>query len=159
MVKNFQRDLSKGKEAERVVFNTLSALYPDYTFEDISDQREYRRIGDIKAINNSTGVVSYFEVKNDSVIHNTGNINCEEEVYYNDDDRVVKGFMYNDYQYYCILSAQERKIYIIDFKILQENYKKGQLKIMEHYDQMSYCYLLPIGYIKKLGGLIKTIEY
>lgn len=67
--------------------------------------------------------------------------------------------MYSDYQIYCIVSQIERRIYVIDFKVLQANYKKGEFKMKNHYDQESYFYTLPIGKLKQLGGLIKVIEY
>lgn len=99
------------------------------------------------------------EVKNDEVIYKTGNVLCEEEVYYKDADYFKDGYMYSDYEVYCVVSEPERKIYIIDFKVLKSIYKKGENKIINHYAQYSDVYLVPIGFIKQNGGLIDIIEY
>lgn len=42
--------------------------------------------------------------------------------------------MYSDYEIYCILSRSERKIYVINFRILKENYKQGWYKRLEYTD-------------------------
>ena len=67
--------------------------------------------------------------------------------------------MYSDYDIYTVVSEPERKIYVIDFKILKEIYKKGEFKRINHYAQFTDAYLLSLGMIKKYGGLIDTIEY
>lgn len=101
----------------------LSSLYPNYSWEDVSDIREYRYRGDIRATDKETGQQFYFEVKDDSRIAETANILCEEENYLKETDRYISGGMYADNDYYCVLSQKERKIYIFDFKILQQIYK------------------------------------
>jgi hypothetical protein len=65
------------------------------------------------------------EVKNDEVIHKTGNVLCEEEVYYKSYDFWKSGFMYSDYEIYCVVSEADRRIYVIDFKVLKAHYKSG----------------------------------
>jgi len=67
--------------------------------------------------------------------------------------------MYSDYEIYCVLSKEERKIYMIDFAVLRANYRKGDFKAINHPTQISYSYLLPLGTLKKYGGLIATIDY
>lgn len=99
------------------------------------------------------------EVKNDEVIHKTDNVLCEEEVYYKDYDYSKLGFMYSDYEIYCVVSEPSRKIYIIDFKILKEHYRSGQYKFFDYPHQCSDTYLLSLGVVKKYGGLIDTISY
>jgi hypothetical protein len=80
----------------------------------------YRR-GDIQAYGN--GQFIYIDVKDDTVIHETGNVLCEEEVYFKENDYYKKGFMYSDYDVLCVLSRVTRRMYFIDFKKLKEFYK------------------------------------
>ena len=72
------------------------------------------------------------EVKNDSVIHATGNVLCEEEVFYKEYGYYRDGFMYNDYEIYCVVSEPSRKIYVMDFKVLKEHYKEGRYKYFDY---------------------------
>ena len=158
MVFNFYDDLNNARAAENIVKNTFAALSSNYTFENVADQREYFYKGDIRATA-ADGRQIYIEVKDDSRIADTGNVLCEYEVYYKDYGHFGKGNMQSDYDIYCVVSQAERKIYVIDFSILQANYKKGQHKVIYHWDQDTYCYLLPVSTIKKLGGLITVVNY
>lgn len=72
---------------------------------------------------------------------------------------MIKGNMYCDSDIFCVVSQQARKIYILDFKRLQEIYKKGEYRVIEHPEQTTYCYLLPIHRAKQWGALITTIGY
>ena len=158
MLRDFQADMAAAKPAEQLVLNTLSSLATGWAFVDVSNIRECRYKGDIKAIS-ADGKEIYLEVKNDSRIADTGNILCEYQNYIKDGNYFIKGNMYSDYDYYCIVSQQQRKIYIIDFSILKANYTKGTHKVIEHWDQDTWCYLLPLGVVKSLGGLVATLEF
>ena len=158
MVENWERDLAKGRRGERIVLNALSAHYTNYTFEDVADKREYFKYGDIRAISND-GSFFMFEVKNDEVIATSRNVLCEELVAYKDTGEIKDGFMYNYYQYYCIVSEPERKIYILDFKVLKKLYKQGQYKEFPHKDQTTYGYLLPLKQIERNDGILTILEY
>lgn len=158
MLVNFNTDLVKGKRAEQIVKEVFTALTDKYTFTDVSNNPSYYHKGDLLATA-ADGKQIFIEVKNDEVIHKTKNILCEEEVYYKEADYYQDGNMHSDYEIYAIVSEPERKIYVIDFKILKEHYRKGEFKRIEHYDQFSDVYLLPTGNIKRYGGLIDIIEY
>lgn len=158
MVFNFFDDLNKARVAESIVLDTFSQLTTGYSFENVANERKYFYKGDIKAIA-ADGREIFIEVKDDSRIADTGNVLCEYEVYYKESGTFGKGNMKSDYDIYCVVSQSEQKIYVIDFDTLQANYKKGQHKIIRHYDQDTYCYLLPIDTIKKLGGLIAVVDY
>lgn len=158
MLKDFFKDLALAKPAEQQVLNTLSSLAPNYIFDDVSNIKEYRYKGDIRATA-ADGTVYFLEVKNDSRIADTGNVLCEYENYIKDGGYFIKGNMQSDYDFYCIVSEQQRKIYIIDFTILKANYTKGKHKVIPHYDQDTYCYLLPLLELKKLGGLVTVLDY
>ena len=159
MVQQFYADLNKARQAEQVVRTTLSSLAPGYTFIDVGEDKQYYHIGDIKVIDNETGEEYFIEVKDDSRIAQTHNVLCEEEVYYSDYDQCVKGNMYSNYQYYAVVSRQEKKIYIFDFDTLKSMYKRGEYKVIPHYDQTTYAYLVPIGLIDRFGGLMDVIDF
>lgn len=75
-----------------------------YTFEDVSDLPQYYHKGDIKATCLEDGREIFIEVKDDSRIHQTKNILCEDEVYYKDADYWAPGNMESDYDIYVIVS-------------------------------------------------------
>lgn len=158
MLRDFYKDLEEAKPAEELVLKTLSSLAPGYTFTDVSNLREYRYKGDIM-VTTPTGEHIFLEVKNDNKIADTSNVLCEYRNYIKDSDYFIKGNMCSDYDYYCIVSQQQRKIYIIDFSILKANYTKGEHKVIHHYDQDTWCYLLPLGVLKRLGGILHIINY
>ena len=157
-VVKFNEDLEKGHRAELLVQKVFSQLTGEYVFDLVSDQPAFYHLGDIRAIGKD-GKEHMIEVKNDCRIGETKNILCEEEVWYYSIDSNVKGFMHNNYEYYCVVSEPEHKIYVIDFKVLFSIYRKGEFKALNHYDQMSYAYLVPLGLVKKYGGLIAVIDY
>ena len=158
MLSNFYEDLNNAKTAELMVRDLFASLTDQYTFDAVGDQREYFYRGDIRATTPS-GKEIFIEVKDDSVIHKTGNILCEDEVYYKQYDYYGKGNMQSDYDIYCVVSKPARKIYVLDFKVLKEIYTKGEFKMIDHYDQTTYCYLLPIGRAKQWKALLNTIEF
>lgn len=158
MVKDFQRDLEQAHSAEQLVREVFSSRSSFYSFEDVSDQRQYFKKGDIKAVG-IDGKEIMIEVKDDSRIAETKNILCEEEVYYLDGGFSVPGNFYSDYEIYCVVSRQERKIYVMNFRKLKEIYKKGQYQEIKHYDQITYCYLLPLSTARKYGALIEEVRF
>lgn len=159
MLNNFNTDLAAAKPAEKMVRNIFSSLTNEYRFEDVSNQREFYYIGDLKATSLATGKEIFIEVKNDSRIADTHNVLCEEEVFYKEYGYFDKGNMYCNSNIYCVVSEQEHKIYVIDFKVLKEIYKKGEFRTIDHPQQTTYCYLLPIWLIKKYNGLLDIIDY
>lgn len=158
MLTEFKTDLEKAKAAEKIVLDTLNSLTTGYKFIDVSNNRECFYKGDICGIA-ADGKEIYIEVKDDKRIAKTRNVLCEEENYIKDDDRYIKGAMYNDTDVYCVVSQEERKIYVIDFKVLRQIYKKGEFKIIPHFEQDTFCYLLELWMIKKYNGLIAVLEY
>lgn len=158
MVSNFWIDLENAKSAERLVREKLQELLPDYLIEDVSNERQYFYKGDLRATDLESGDTIFIEVKKDSRIAETQNVLCEYEVFYNDSG-FKKGNMYSDYDIYTIVSEDERKIYVLDFDILQANYKSGKHKIIKHFDQTTYCYLMPLAQLKAMGALIAEVTY
>lgn len=157
-INGFFKDLEAAHEAEQLVLNIFSQLSSDYKFENVSEDRDCYHKGDIKATA-ADGREIFIEVKDDSVIHKTKNILCEEEVYYKDNDYYAKGNMQADYDIYVVVSKAERKLYVIDFDILRENYQRGEYKEIDHPSQVTCCYLLPLGVAKRLNAVIETVNY
>lgn len=159
MLSNFKADLEEGKEAERIALEVLTNFASSWTLEDVSEVRECRYLGDIKATHKPTGKVQYIEVKNDKCIGTTKNILCEEENYIKETNSYIKGNMSCKGDIYAIVSQQERKIYLLDYKILRQIYKKGEFKVIPHLQQITYCYLLELCRAKQWGALIDIINY
>ena len=159
MVDNFYSDLNAAKEAELLAAQCLAQLTDAYTFESVGHIKEYFHKGDIKATNKQTGKVTFIEIKDDSRIATTKNVLCEEAVFYCESSEIKKGNMYSDYEIYCVVSKQERRIYIIDFSILRDHYKQGTYKVIPHSAQTTYCYLCSLEQISSWGAGIAVINY
>ena len=158
MLTQFFIDLNKAKEAEQLVRQIFAQLTDQYQFVDVSNDKEYYYKGDIKAIA-ANGKEIYIDVKDDGTIHRTGNVLCEEEVYFKQSGHFGKGNMKSDYDIMAIVSKQEQKIYVIDFNILKQHYKKGEYKEINHPTQVTHCYLCELWRLRKWGALITTIDY
>ncbi len=160
MVKQFYEDLVAAKEAERLVEMYFRLLADQtYDFRNVSEDPDYYYKGDLLALD-STGREIGIEIKDDSRIAETGNILCEESVYYIDSGYEGKGNMSCDYDIYCIVSKTEKKIYILDFKKLRKIYKVfGIAKEIPHSDQITYCFLVPLWVAKKQGCFVAEIDY
>lgn len=153
----FYKDLEQGKRGEYIVAQYLQSQ--GYTIQDMSNDQAYYRKGDL-LITLPTGEQRMVEVKNDTRIGDTGNILCEEEVYYKENAYYATGFMYNDYDIYAIVSENERKIYFFDFSQLKQIYKRyGEFRRFEHPTQYSDGYLLFWGFAKQFGALYGVVDY
>lgn len=157
MVADFFTDLNKAKVGEEIVLNTFSALAPEYVFNNVSGDPACYHKGDILATAKD-GHKIFIEVKQDGRIAQTQNVLLEDEVDYHNCGR-RKGNLHSDYEIYCVVSPQRRKIAVLDFKILKEHYKEGRYCTVPHYDQTTYCYLLPLNRIAELGGVIAVVDY
>ena len=156
----FREDLEAAKPAERLVLQLLQSNNPRYTFVDVSDDCSYYHKGDIKAISKEYPVELFIEVKNDSRIADTKRVLCEEEVLIYETGEQRIGNMYNDCDFYCVVSESERCVYVFNFKKLQEIYKNfGEWKVIKHKEQESLCYLVNLGYCKRKGALIHKLNY
>ena len=153
----FEKDLQQGKDGEQVVLQYLQKT--GYSVEDVSGKRQDYHKGDL-LITLPTGQTRYIEVKNDTVIGSSGNILCEEEVYYKDRDYLAPGFMYRDYDIYAIVSEDTRKIYFFDFSKLKEIYQRfGEYDRLDYPHQYSDVFYLPIHRAKQFGAFIAKVEY
>lgn len=152
------KDCERGRRAEQLVLDLLSTKTDEYNFYDVANDPECRIYGDILALGEEDAY--YIEVKNDSKIGTTRNVLCEEEVFNKYTDRYELGNMACDGDIYCVVAEDTREIFFIDFKVMKEIYKRyGEYNIFDHYNQTTFCYLLPLTRIKQHGGLIKTLSY
>ena len=103
MLTNFYKDLEEAKIAEAIALEQLQAYYDYWILEDVSNVKECRYLGDIKATDFS-GSTYYIEVKDDSRIADTKNILCEEENYINETNSFIKGNMSCKGDIYAIVS-------------------------------------------------------
>lgn len=156
MLQKFYLDLEYAKTAEKIALSTFSSLAPEYKFEDVSGDRAYYHRGDILATT-PQGRAICIEVKQDGCIAATGNVLCEDEVYYWDGDRKPGNF-HSDYEIYCVYSPQKQKLVVMDFDVLRRIYKQGNYKIIHHADQTTYAYLLPLSFVEEEGGIIAIID-
>lgn len=159
MLKEFRKDLEAAQEGERLTEMCLRILgSEDYDFVNVGGNPAFYHKGDILAIDKETGKQVCIEVKQDSRIAQTRNVLLEDEVDYFGIG-LKKGNLHSDYEIYAIVSPQKEKILILDFEVLKKNYRKGNYKIIPHEDQVTFCYLLPLDLIEKLGGIIAVVDY
>jgi hypothetical protein len=159
MLKEFRKDLVAAQEGERraeICFRTLG--FDKYDFKNVGENPAYYDRGDILAIDKETGKEVCIEIKQDSRIAQTHNVLLEDEVDYFGVG-LKKGNLHSNYEIYAIVSPQKEKILVLDFEVLKKNYRKGTYKIIPHEEQVTFCYLLPIETIEKLGGVIAVIDY
>lgn len=157
MLKKFKEDLAAAKEAEQITKTAIAAA--GYKVFDVADQPEFYHKGDLQ-IQLPTGELRYVEVKDDSRISDTQNILCEDEVYFKESGRSVKGNMYSDYDIYAVVSKKDNLIYFFDFSKLKEIYKRyGMFKRIHHPEQYSDCYLLELCRAIQFKALIAKINY
>ena len=160
MVSNFYSDMKKAKVGEHIVLDVLGHCDSSnrYEFKDVSEDRRYFYKGDIEALDTCSGEKIYLDVKMDSRIAETGNILCEEEIYF-EDTGYKPGNMSSDYDYLAIISTQAKRIYIIDFKLLKEHYKEGKDYVKNHGEQTTYGKLFPLKLAQHYGMIQAVIDY
>ena len=155
----FYNDLNNARAAEWLVRNTLQSLDNTWDFKWVGDVEECFHIGDIEAIDTYTGFSYFIEVKDDSRIAGTGNVLCETRKYFFNSGEYRRGNIYNTGDYYCVVSQQDRKIYVLDFQLLRRYYQWGEYTWIEHDEDITYCYLVPLKLLEKKGALLHTICY
>lgn len=163
----FQIDLAAARSSEQLVLDVLKkkidelpATVPEawIHLENVGDNPAYFHKGDILALD-ELGRETMIEVKNDSCIARTHNVLCEEANYFFWTGERVPGNMYSDYEIYCVVSEQERKIYVLDFKIMKKIYKTGIYTEIQHSENISYSYLLPLSRLERQGGILYILDY
>lgn len=158
MVTNFYKDLEKAKVGEGIVLEVLKNATWDWCFTDVSDIKECHYLGDIEAWNIDRGCL-YIDVKMDSRIAETGNILCEDKVYFKKTNYYDKGNMQSNYDYLAIISTEAHKIWFIDFALLKKHYKEGRMYTKDHGEQITYGTLFSLNKARKYNMVVAEIEY
>lgn len=162
MVKNFYSDLAKAKLGENIVRQVLQGCQDEYEIYDVSEDKEYWHKGDIEIYDVEEHISYYLDVKDDSRIHQTGNLLAEHRVWYAKGGW-CEGFMQNsDYDYIGYLSQPDKMIYILDFRMWQKYYltkSQRHLQIPHGGAQTTDGYLMSLDTARKLGIVIAEIKY
>ena len=145
------------KTAEKTVLEVFSKIAPHYNFADVSNDRRYFYRGDILTIAKDGREIG-IEVKQDSRIWETGNVLCEEKVLFFDSG-MTQGNMHSNYDIYCVVSPQKRRIWVFDFAIMKKLYKNGRYIEIQHEEQITFAYLVSIDYFDRNGALIAIVDY
>ena len=145
------------KTAEKTVLDVFSKIAPQYNFTDVSNDRRYFYRGDILTIAKDGREIG-IEVKQDSRIWETGNVLCEEKVLFFDSG-MAQGNMDSNYDIYCVVSPQKRRIWVFDFAIMKKLYKNGRYIEIQHEEQVTFAYLVSIDYFDRNGALIAIVDY
>lgn len=154
---DFINDATKARKGELLTLSILQDKTKNYSFTHLTDYKTYGHKGDILA-RDSRGNGYFLEVKTDARIAETGNVLCEEQKYFFDSG-YKPGNMNYDYEIYCVLSQESRTLYIIDFSIMKKIYKTGRFTTIEHDEDITYGYLLPLEQIKQHHGLLYELYY
>lgn len=157
---DFWKDLAEAKKVEQLAMEVFQSRSEEWSFTNVSDDKEYFHRGDLIA-ERADGRKVFLEIKADTRIADTGNVYCEEQNYWFDQGKYSLGNMYSNYQIYCVVSESARKIWVIDFEVLRAHYGNANHKYIRvpHKDNVSYGFLFPLYELAEKGGLIATIDY
>ena len=163
MSTKFYEDLKNARKAEKIALDVLSYLGDtgytvNYAIEDVSADKEYWHLGDLKLIDNDNNIL-FIDVKDDKVIHKYKNILVEERVYYRKEKKYKEGWIYSGYNYLAIVNRPTKKIYLINFDKLKKHYKEGKEIRIQYSWQFSDCHLLPLKKAEELGIVEAVIDY
>ena len=156
-VHEFAADNEIGKRGERIFTDFLRRH--GYSFTDVSDDREYQR-QDVDVLIESkktAGTKIPAEVKNDTMIHKTGNIFFETM---SNVDYATDGcFQKTKADIMAIVSEPEKSIYLVDAQFLKkyvtENAKS--LRFISRVPGSNSCgYLIPV---RNISDRVKKVSY
>ena len=157
---NLQMEIKKNRVAEVILLQVLQSIVDDkYFIEDVADNEECYHLGDVK-VTDRDGNIAYYDAKNDGVIHKTGRVFCESHKYFFNTMKKHTGFMEDgNYDYLSVVDRVDKKIYILDFKILKsiyKDYKEVQTTLKDCY---SYGTVIPLDECRREKALVYTINY
>ncbi len=92
MLKDFEKDLELGRKAEFLALDVFRKIAPACRFVHVGADKACYYKGDIKAIT-LDGKETYIEIKDDKCIWKTGNVLCEDEVFYKERGYFGRGNM------------------------------------------------------------------
>lgn len=151
---NFKNNTEVAREAEEITIELLEQLIDGVDFISVHDNEECFHLGDILG---SDG--KYYDVKDDGVIHRTGNIFAEEKKYWNS-GTASDGWMRNGkYDYLCVLDMIDHNLYVLDFQKFKKIYKNGKFIKTNVGDNITTGYCVPLWRCRETGCLLYEVSY
>ncbi len=151
---DFNRNVKIAKESEGIALELLAQLVPDGDFVDVSNVSDYYHLGDI--MDAKTG--RYYDVKDDGVVHRTGNVFCEERKEWRS-GQISDGWMYSNYDNLVILDGVSNHIYVLDFSILKKIYKDYRYVTTNMGDNYTSGYCVPLKACREAGAMLYESAY
>lgn len=151
---DFQNNVKVSLEAENIAKDLLGQLIPNTKFTSVRDDAAYYHIGDLLG-NDGKG----YDVKDDGIIHRTGNVFCEELKIWKS-GIITDGWMRNgQYDYLCILDQIDHHFYVLDFPKLKRVYKNGKDITTDMGDNDTFGYIYPLRKCREQRILLFETEY
>lgn len=151
---DFNNNTEVARKAEEITIELLEQLIKGVKFISVHDDEECFHLGDILS---SDG--KYYDVKDDGVIHRTGNIFAEEMKYWKSGS-ISDGWMRNGkYDYLCILDMIDHNLYILDFNRFKKMYRKGKFIKTNMGDNITTGYCVPLWRCREDKCLLYEIQY
>lgn len=152
---DLQNNAEIAREAEEITIELLHQIADGVTFTSVHDDPKYYHLGDILS---STG--KHYDVKDDGVIHRTGNVFAEEKKYWYRSGTFGDGWMRNGkYDFLCVLDMIDHNLYILDFPKFKKIYKQGRYIDTNMGDNRSYGYCVPLKKCRECGVLLYETPY
>lgn len=156
-VHEFAADNEIGKRGERIFMDFLCRH--GYSFTDVSDDREYQK-QDVDVLIESkkmAGKQIPVEIKNDTMIHRTGNIFFETM---SNVDYATDGcFQKTKADIMVIVSEPEKSIYLVDAQFLKKYVTESakSLRFISRVPGSNSCgYLIPV---RNISDRVKKVSY
>ena len=155
--KTVEENSEKAKIAEGIVKTLLEQIIKGKHFEAVHDVEEFWHKGDIRCIENGR----FYEVKDDGVIHRSGNVYCEVYKWFFDHPNVRKnGFMLDgQYERFCVLDQISCKLYILHFDRLKAIYKDYKMVDSQLEDCDTKGTIVPLDVCRQRKILLYETEY
>lgn len=154
--KDFQHNVKVSLEAEEIARELLEQLTLD-EFVSVRDDPAFYHVGDLLNQNWES-----FDVKDDGVIHRTGNVFCETRKRWKSSGTVTEGWMLNgEYDYLVVLDRVKHHIYILDFEKLKKVYRTSGHAVygIDMGDNYTDGFVISLKKCRALGVLIDEAEY
>ncbi len=151
---DFHSNTEIARKAEDITAELLEQIYRDVDFKSVHDERECFYKGDIKGTNGK-----YYEVKDCSCIHRTGNVFTEYSKEWNN-GTITDGWIKScTGEYLCVLDRIDHNLYVLDLnklKRIYKNYRRVKTNMGDNYT-VGYC--VPLRECRKQGVLLYETPY
>ena len=152
---NFQHNVKISLEAEEIAQQLLGQL-THKKFVSVRDDPEFFHVGDLLSPDGKG-----YDVKDDGVIHRTGNVFCEVKKKWKNGG-VTDGWMLNgEYDYLVVLDRVDKNIYVLDFKKLKKIYKSHGFyrSNIDMGDNYTDGFVVSLTKCRRLGVLVHEAQY